>query len=495
MAIRVVNGNTSTEDGWPLVDQAGCTWIAIPGTNPPVRIQAQTGIPCTLFAAWVADLNAFVEIVRDADTASWTEGNSVLGSPGKNNGSNHLGGTAVDVDWGDHPMGPAYAGYSQAQIDTIREMTAFYTTPSGLRLIFWAEDWDTPKDSMHFQLGYDTFGRQNEINTWIAQNIRPDGFSMFRRAGAPSTPPAAQVLAAATGLSMGKVNEILPTLQQGLQLAQCNTVNRIAMFIAQTRHEADDYKTTVEYGTGQRYAPYIGRTWIQITWQSNYAKFGQWAAARGLINDPNQFVNDPQSLGDIRWAGIGAAWYWVTPHDGHNLINDDSDRGDVRAVTYTINGGYNGLDQRIAYWNQARAQGDALLTLLTTGDEDDMAGWDQPKVDRAMVLLENIAGVRRVSRSALRWPGEGEVDTCAGFSWSTDGSVHVQLVEKLAVEYGDPNSVALLVAVASCDGDPKFPDRQADAKLAARILTKVPADAKAAGAKQIQAWLDAEKAK
>jgi putative chitinase len=78
-----------------------------------------------------------------------------------------------------------------------------------------------------------------------------------------------------------------------------------------------------------------------------------------------------------------------------------------------------------------------------------------------------------------------------GFAWSADGSTHVQLVERLAVEYGDPTSVALLMEVAAAD-PVKYPDRAWDAKLAARVLTKVSDTAKADANKQIAAWLAAE---
>lgn len=495
MATRVVNGSTSTEDGWPLVDQAGCTWVTIPGCNPPVTIQAQTGIPAILFRAWTADLNAFVEKVRDADTGSWTEGNSVLGGYGQNNGSNHLGGTAEDVNWGDHPMGPAYAGYTQDQIDEIRRMREFYKLPDGTYLIFWAEDWDTPKDSMHFQLGYGTYERQDAINAWIRQNMRPDGFSTYRRGAAPAAPMAEQVLCDATGLPRAKANEIIGALRQGLQLAECTTVNRIAMFIAETREESDDYNTTVEYGdlSGEAFYPYIGRTWIQITWQSNYAAFGKWCADNGLISDSNQFVNDPESLADIKWAGIGAAWYWKVQRP---QINSLCDQGNVTEVTRLINGGTSEgaptwLSRRRDYWNQALAQGDALLALTNsnTGDDDEMAGWTPELVNRAMILLENQTGVSRPSLSPLHWPGEGKLDTDAGFAQRADGSLHILLVEKLAVEYGDIQNITLLWVVAN------KPDATNDPKLAASILAKVDKAHLDAARTAIQAWLDAEAAK
>ena len=98
-------------------------------------------------------------------------------------------------------------------------------------------------------------------------------------------------------------------------------------------------------------------------------------------------------------------------------------------------------------------------------------------------LARQQAKYRRVSRSPLRHLGEQEVDTIAGFEWSTDGSVHVLLVERLAVTYGDPAAIALLQEIAGAADQPdKFPDRQNDAKLAQRILAKVPTAAGQAAA-------------
>jgi hypothetical protein len=58
-----------------------------------------------------------------------------------------------------------------------------------------------------------------------------------------------------------------------------------------------------------------------------------------LIDDAAQFINNPASLGDIKWAGIGAAWYWTVQRPDINAL---SDAGDVRTVTLRINGGTNG---------------------------------------------------------------------------------------------------------------------------------------------------------
>lgn len=105
-------------------------------------------------------------------------------------------------------------------------------------------------------------------------------------------------------------------------------------------------------------------------------------------------------------------------------------------------------------------------------------------------LARQQAKYRRPSLSPLRWPHEGDVNTCAGFAWATDGNLHVMLVEKLAVDYGDAPAIALLYAVAYTDEA----GRDSDKVLANKILAKVaPADITAAQG-QIRAWLDAEAA-
>lgn len=108
-------------------------------------------------------------------------------------------------------------------------------------------------------------------------------------------------------------------------------------------------------------------------------------------------------------------------------------------------------------------------------------------------LARQQAEVRRPSRSPLDWPGSAYRDTCAGYAWSADANAHVILVERLAVEYGDPQAIAQLVAVASMD-EGQFPDRQGHKQLAARILTKVSPEARTVGEEQIRKWLAAEAA-
>ncbi|ADA83737.1 lysin A [Mycobacterium phage Snazzy] len=462
---RVVYGLSHSENGWPMVNADECEWTKIPGTS--VTLQIAKGQPLAILRAFAADFHAYVEPLRDADSACWTPTNSVPSS-------NHLSGTAMDLNWNSHPFKVSYAGFDETKIATMRELLAFYEGT-----VFWGQDWNSPKDPMHAQCGYNTYGNPKTAD-FIARKIRADGYSTFRRGSAPAS--AAPILAAATGLSEARAAEILPAVRSGLRESECTNVNRIAMWLAQIGHESGSFQYTEEIAKNGRYAPYIGRTWIQITWDYNYRSFSQWAYAFGMVPTPDYFVVNYRELADLKWAGIGPAWYWTVARPD---INELSDRRDLNTVTRRINGGTNGLADRQARYNRALAQGDALLQLLH--EEDDFLSALTDAEQRELLdLARQQAKYKRKSRSPLHWPHEGEVDTIAGLSWSTDANVHIQLVEKLAVIYGDPVSIALLYAVSNSDDPTNNPE------LAKRILKRVKPEDITAAQVQIQKWLAAE---
>ncbi|QBP31302.1 lysin A [Mycobacterium phage Dulcie] len=462
---RVVYGLSHSENGWPMVNADECEWTKIPGTS--VTLQIAKGQPLAILRAFAADFHAYVEPLRDADSACWTPTNSVPSS-------NHLSGTAMDLNWNSHPFKVSYAGFDETKIATMRELLAFYEGT-----VFWGQDWNSPKDPMHAQCGYNTYGNPKTAD-FIARKIRADGYSTFRRGSTPAS--AAPILAAATGLSEARAAEILPAVRSGLRESECTNVNRIAMWLAQIGHESGSFQYTEEIAKNGRYAPYIGRTWIQITWDYNYRSFSQWAYAFGMVPTPDYFVVNYRELADLKWAGIGPAWYWTVARPD---INELSDRRDLNTVTRRINGGTNGLADRQARYNRALAQGDALLQLLH--EEDDFLSALTDAEQRELLdLARQQAKYKRKSRSPLHWPHEGEVDTIAGLSWSTDANVHIQLVEKLAVIYGDPVSIALLYAVSNSDDPTNNPE------LAKRILKRVKPEDITAAQVQIQKWLAAE---
>src|SRR4029077_9149933 len=90
--------------------------------------------------------------------------------------------------------------------------------------------------------------------------------------------------------------------------------------VSECMMESAFFRVTEEYAKNGRYAPYIGRTFIQITWKNNYTSFGKWCKSQGLVSDENYFVNNPKRLADHKWAAIGGVWYFTKVlFSGHTL--------------------------------------------------------------------------------------------------------------------------------------------------------------------------------
>jgi hypothetical protein len=127
-----------------------------------------------MMKAFAADYHLFIESLYNSrggtDEGGWTPTNSVATS-------NHLGGTAMDLNWNDHPF-HAYETFSPEQQITIQELLNYYD-----RLIEWGgECWNgNPQDEMHWQMTLGTYNRRDECQRWIDSHIRSDGFSFFRK--------------------------------------------------------------------------------------------------------------------------------------------------------------------------------------------------------------------------------------------------------------------------------------------------------------------------
>lgn len=138
----------------------------------------------------------------------------------------------------------------------------------------------------------------------------------------------------AAGRQIGSWDNLAAGAMGALRAGDVRTPQGGAAFLATLAQESDWFRTTREYGSGQRYAPYIGRTFCQVTWKSNYAAFGKWANKRGLLADPNTFVRDPGSLSALRWAWLGGVWYF-----GANGLWTYANAGQFLAVSNGVNRG------------------------------------------------------------------------------------------------------------------------------------------------------------
>lgn len=153
---------------------------------------------------------------------------------------------------------------------------------------------------------------------------------------------AAQIRAALVSVGgLGGQGWTLDTIAAGaddaMRQAGITTREGAACLVAQCMVESAYFRTTREYGGPRtRYAPYYGRGFIQVTWRSNYAAFGAWCKARGLVPDADYFVNVPDRLADPKWAWLGAVWYFTTHRHGLVAL---ANRGENIKVGRAINRG------------------------------------------------------------------------------------------------------------------------------------------------------------
>jgi putative chitinase len=142
---------------------------------------------------------------------------------------------------------------------------------------------------------------------------------------------------------------------------ETSTPLRTAHFMAQIEHESAGFKYLKELGSNKyldKYdtgklaerlgntpeddddgIKYCGRGYIQITGRANY---------EALSEDTGiDFITNPELLEQEANAMISALWYW----NSRNL-NKYADLDDIKTITKKINGGYNGLDDRIKNLNK-----------------------------------------------------------------------------------------------------------------------------------------------
>jgi putative chitinase len=88
---------------------------------------------------------------------------------------------------------------------------------------------------------------------------------------------------------------------------------------------------------------YRGRGLLQITGRTNYRY-----CSIAIAGDADTLLLNPERLTWPAYACESAAWFWAA-----RGLNELADRGGFREITYRINGGLNGLKERVAYWDRA----------------------------------------------------------------------------------------------------------------------------------------------
>jgi putative chitinase len=151
-----------------------------------------------------------------------------------------------------------------------------------------------------------------------------------------------------------RVPEFIEPLNAAMAEFSINTPFREAAFVAQLAHESGEFRYVRELASGEAYegrkdlgnteagdgVRYKGRGLIQITGRANYRALSDYFDV--------DFVRNPEWLETPEWACRSAAWFWTA-----RGLNELADREDFKLITKRINGGYNGIQERLAYYTKA----------------------------------------------------------------------------------------------------------------------------------------------
>jgi putative chitinase len=172
------------------------------------------------------------------------------------------------------------------------------------------------------------------------------------------------ILKSATGATDANADKFLPYVNDILDKYQINTPARILSFLAQVGHESGGFKYLTELASGSAYegrkdlgnnqsgdgVKFKGRGAIQVTGRSNYE-----AVSKALGVD---FVANPELLATPKYAIEASAWWWkkhglnqlADKMDINKPLTDPQNKAAFDQITKTINGGYNGIDDRRERW-------------------------------------------------------------------------------------------------------------------------------------------------
>ncbi len=153
----------------------------------------------------------------------------------------------------------------------------------------------------------------------------------------------------------GRAGAFLDGLNATMAEFDINTPARQASFLSQIGHESGQLRYVRELASGAAYEGrkdlgntqpgdgqrFRGRGLVQITGRANYIACG---AALGL-----DLLAEPALLERPDLACRSAGWFWKS----HGL-NELADAGDQTRVTKRINGGTNGLADRLALFAVAK---------------------------------------------------------------------------------------------------------------------------------------------
>jgi predicted chitinase len=185
------------------------------------------------------------------------------------------------------------------------------------------------------------------------------------------------------------VQTLLSCLGETCDKFGINTPAAQLSFLAQASHESGSFFYTEELASGTAYegrkdlgntnpgdgVRFKGRGFIQITGRANYHAVGEALGA--------DFISNPTLLGgkniqacspdQLKYAALSAGWFWsrcgltaIADHiDLEKPIDEEPNLDLFKEITHKINGGYNGLPDRLHKFMQGLPQALSLLHINT----------------------------------------------------------------------------------------------------------------------------------
>lgn len=155
-------------------------------------------------------------------------------------------------------------------------------------------------------------------------------------------------------------DDFMNDLNMLVRIADMTSLNQRRHLIAQTCHETGRYRWMQEIADGSAYEmrsdlgntkigdgrKFKGGGVIQLTGRYNYQRFSDWLERNGMKDD--QVMQEGASYVARKYPFLSAVC-WIE----ENKWADVCESTDVYQVTRVLNGGYNGIDDRLHYYDLA----------------------------------------------------------------------------------------------------------------------------------------------
>jgi predicted chitinase len=213
--------------------------------------------------------------------------------------------------------------------------------------------WKVEKKRIESLRWWDEVKGQHDFPTDIvAHQLHPLGvienFSEAQGCGCKElTPELLKVIA--PNASMEKIELYLPYITQMFEKYDIKDCLFKAHILAQFMTESAQLRATKEDGTPQYlqsmgYYPWIGRGLIQLTGQGLYKAYGKYVSG-----DEQHFMNGNWGpLETVPHCVFSAGWFLIV----EKKTQTHGDEDDFLWMTATVNGGYNGHDDRLIFINR-----------------------------------------------------------------------------------------------------------------------------------------------